>query len=220
MRLSAKIGAKFTGLALAALLLLTACVDMPARDRPDGVLFSEQFLPGETGNWLTETDSLGRTAVGDGRLLIEVNTPHVMQFATLAEPQFTDFALEVDAVQLAGNRESSYGILFRMQDEQHFYRFDITAGGLFAVEKYSAAEAWVRLTDGWVESAAINQGLDATNRLKIVAKGTSFTFYVNEHPVHQLQDNSFAGGMIGLDAGTFAGASLQVAFDNLIVRRP
>jgi len=104
-----------------------------------------------------------------------------------------------------------------VEDEQQFYRFDITGNGLFIVERHNGDGTWTRLVQEWTPASALNQGLNVTNRLRVLASGQSLTFYANDVLLTQVNDATYADGLIGLDAGTFGGSNLQVAFDNLTI---
>ena len=88
------------------------------------------------------------------------------------------------------------------------------------MERHDGEGEWERLTDGWVPSPHLKKGLEATNRLTIIAAGGTFSFYANDQLLTQLLDRRYAAGKIALDAGTFAQTDLQVAFDNLLIREP
>lgn len=205
---------------LASLLSVVACGNELASVRSEDVLFQDRFAPGETGRWLLEADEAGRMAIQDERLVIEINSPQTIQFATLEDATFTDFVLEVGVIRLAGDLESSVGVLFRLQNPNQFYRFEITGNGLYVLERRDEDGKWTRLTDDWLESPAIRQGLNVTNRLKVVAIGPILTLHVNDQLLIQTSDSAFAAGKIALDAGTFGRAGLRVAFDDLVVARP
>jgi len=210
------------------LLLLAACGGRPlvpgsaaspqegAVPAPTGPL-REEFIPGHTGNWLLEGDEVSSTAVVSEQLVITVDAPNTMQYATYTDRTFDNFVLEVDAWQRSGAPESSYGILFRVTEDGQFYRFDITGNGLYMVERRAADGTWTRLVREWTPTAAINQGLNVANRLKIIANGPDLSFYVNDILLTQVSDATLTGGAIALDAGSFAGKALQVAFDNVNV---
>lgn len=200
-------------------LLLTSCGGSEGEaSLPDDVIFQDQFVPGETGAWRLEGDEVGRTAVIDQQLVITINQPSTMQYAALAEPLFTNFSLEVEARQIAGNPESSFGVLVRLLESGQFYRFDITGSGHYMVERYNADGSWSQYLEDWTASPAINQGLNTVNRLKVIANGPALSFYANDALLHEILDNSTAPGAIALDAGTFGSGGLQVAFDNVVVR--
>ena len=179
--------------------------------------FRDEFIPGQTANWLLEQDNVGSTAVVNDQLVITVAAPNTIQYATLTDRAFGDFVLEVDAWQRGGAPESSYGVLFRIQEDGRFYRFDITGNGLYMIERRETDGTWTRLLREWTPTAAINQGLNVANRLKIIANGADMAFYVNDILLTQVSDTALAEGRIGLDAGSFAGNALQVTFDNVSV---
>jgi hypothetical protein len=205
-----------------SLLVLAACAGatgVPGARGAD-VLYADGFVAGATGNWVIEGDNAGQTAIINEQLVIELADNHIMQFATLPDMTFDNFILEVDGRLLQGDLGSSYGVLFRMQDTTRFYRFEITGDGLFMVERRDGESGWTRFVDRWTETPAINQGLNSTNRLKVEARGPTITLYVNDIQVHQFSDTAYSSGTIALDAGTFVQPQAQVAFDNLVVRRP
>lgn len=209
---------------LLVLFMLLSC-----RPQPDtlggpisdaDILYSDDFIPDTTGKWQLEGDERGQVTLQNEQLIVEVNEANTVQFATLGEHSFTNFALEVDATLLAGGTDSTFGVLFRMTDPDQFYRFDITGSGLFTVERYETGGGWTRLSEEWVESEYIATGVGATNRLGVLAVGGTFSFYANGNLLLQLADGRYSGGNIGLDAGTFGQTGLQVAFDNLVVSQP
>ena len=179
--------------------------------------YTDAFVPGQSGDCHFEQDESGSTAIVNEQLVVTITTPNTMQYSALENAVFGDFVLEVDAWQRSGPPESSYGILFRIQDGQQFYRFDVTGSGLFMVERRNADETWTRLIPEWSPTTALNQGLNVANRLKVIAAGPTLTFYVNDVLLTQVNDSTFSSGGIALDAGTFGGGNLQVSFDNLSI---
>ncbi len=206
---------------LSVLLLLgvtVACADLPVGTvGGNTALYQDAFIPAQTGNWFLEGDDLGGSGIVNEQLVINVKTPNTVQFATLRDQTFSDFVLEVDAHQNSGTPDSSYGVLFRMQDNDQFYRFEITGDGHFILERRNADGTWTRLSSDWTTSAAINQGLNAVNRLKVIASGSLITVYANDVLLQEATDATYASGTIGLDAGTFGDSNLQVSFDNLAI---
>jgi len=214
---------KIPGLSLIFFLamLFSACstmeVPLPGRSK---ALFHDEFVQGYTGNWMLENDELGSTVIVPEQLLIDLNSPNLIQYAMLMEPTFSDFALEVEAQLVDGSLASTYGVLFRMQSPEEFYRFAITGDGMFLIERQDPQGTWFRFADDWRDTVAINQGLGSTNILKVVADGPKIAVYVNDTLLEEVIDDSYSAGNIALDAGTFDGAGTQVSFDNLSVYPP
>ena len=192
----------------------------PAVHFDEDVLYHDEFVPDQMGEWQFEGDGAGQTTIINDQMVIELGAPHILQFTTLNNLTFADFVLEVDARPVGGDLQNSYGVLFRMQDPQRFYRFELTGSGLYMFERRNGDGTWTRFLPDWAPSEAINQGLNASNRLKVVAQGSRLSAYVNEVLVHEVNDDLYPAGAIALDAGTFYQPSVRVAFDNLVVRPP
>ena len=183
------------------------------------LLYHDDFSSDRTGPWHIEGDELGSTAIDGEQLTIEVRSPNTIQYATLQEPVFSDFQLEIDATLVEGAPNSTFGILFRMQESGEFYRFELMNDGHYMIEKYDGEDDWTRLVDDWTFSDSISSG-NIPNRLKIVAEGSNLSFYVNGELLREVTDTALTNGYIGLDAGTF-GTNLTVAsFDNLVLSNP
>ncbi len=210
---------------LAGLLWLVGCGQGQSSTTADGngdILFADAFRPGQTGQWHTEADASGLTAIEGERLVVVIQAPTMIQYAGLREPLLADFALEVDATLVEGPTDSSYGILFRLQEGGGFYRFNITGDGFYILDRLNPDGTWTWLTPaGWTESPAIKQGANAANRLKIIAGGPNIIVFVNGEPLGQFTDAmGYTRGQVALNAGTFNQPGVRVAFDNLMVRRP
>lgn len=202
-------------------MLFSACSAMEV-PLPGGrkALFHDEFVQGFTGNWMLEDDELGSSVIVPEHLIIELNAPNTIQYATLVEPTFSDFTLEVEAQLVTGSLISTYGVLFRMQSPEEFYRFAVTGDGMYLLERHSSDGARFKFMDDWRDTVAINQGLGSTNSLKVVADGPTIAIYVNDTLLEEVTDESYGSGNIALDAGTFDGAGTQVLFDNLAVFPP
>lgn len=130
-----------------------------------------------------------------------------------------------------------------------YYMFLISADGYYSVWKAAStgSSTEARRVSAWIASDAIRQGLAATNSLRIIARGDTFTFAINDQAVAlclpddptaqstyaggqcidgQMQpalvDSNFAVGQIGLAAQTTlrGGTGVIVEFDNLIITSP
>jgi hypothetical protein len=122
----------------------------------------------------------------------------------------------VDARTVEGPLDNNFGILVRYQaDGDNFYWFEISSDGYYSVDMMQAGE-WVGLVD-WVESDAINQGIGATNHLRVVCDRDQFSFYANGTYLTGVSDATFGSGNIGLAVGTFDEPGAVIRFDSLRV---
>ncbi|MCP5099194.1 MAG: hypothetical protein GY943_26880 [Chloroflexi bacterium] len=186
----------------------------------EDVIFADTFAAGQMGDWVIEGDATGQIAIIDEHLVIEISEPNLIQYSALSAPTFNDFIAEVDVRQIRGDVQSSFGLLFRMQAPNQFYRFEITADGMYMLERHNNDGSWTRFIEDWTDSPAINQGLNVLNTLKVEAVGQNISVYVNDVLLQQISDSSYSGGVLALDAGTFTQPDLQVAFDNFRISQP
>lgn len=206
---------------LALMLALVACGgggDGPKL--PEGVLFQDDFSA-DQGAWILEADLDANASLKDGQLQISIDAPNLIAWAEVKEKEFADFALEVDASQLGGPDNNSYGIVFRKRSPSAYYRFDISGDGYYALTRRDETDGgtWTWITPDWLASDAIHQGA-SSNHVKIVAQGSHLVFYVNDQLLLETDDNGYRSGGVGLDAGSFNEAGVLIGFDNLVIREP
>jgi hypothetical protein len=177
--------------------------------------------------------------IADGVMRFDVNDIVRSPYAT-TKPHFSDFDLRLEARPVSGPLNNGYGVVFRLQDPQNFYRFLVSSDGFYRVD---------RMIDGvekdlstWIKSPVLNAGVGVTNWLRVVAVGEQFQFFINNQPVQlcvpddpagestyfldecvdgtmvdMLQDDSFASGQIGPAVLTLDEKDVVIEFDNLVV---
>ena len=176
--------------------------------------FTEDFS-NATNGWKTASDDAIKISLQDGALHFTINDLDTIAWSTPKDKRFGDSVLDVDATQVTGPNDNTYGVIFRYQDDRNFYRLDISGDGYFAVFKRKDG-AWSKVQD-YTETPAVKQG-NATNHLQVIAKGNQFTFNVNGQTVKTFGDKDFSTGNVGVTAGTlFDNAGVHIAFDNLKV---
>jgi len=168
-------------------------------DKPDSLPFEDSFQT--QGDWHTTSDPEVEIAYQDGGLSIEIKVLDQVAW-TVSGRHFEDFAIDVDATQVGGPDDNSYGVIARYVDDKSFYRFEISGDGYYAIHARDGLE-WIPLVN-WTESAAINQG-QATNHLRVECQGNNLTFYVNDQLLERATDDRYQQGDVGLVAATLFG---------------
>lgn len=199
-------------IALAVLVALPVGCGGPGEQLP----WSDDFSDPASG-WQVESDASAEVGYHEGVMRVLVQAPNRLAWAS-AEREFSDFHLTVEATQVAGPDDNEYGVLARMRDAKHFYRFSISGDGYYQVSKYDG-EAWELLNGDWIPSDAIRQGA-ATNLLEVVCRGATLTFLVNGDELVQVEDAGYQRGDVGLYVGSFFEPGVEVHFDNLRVEEP
>jgi hypothetical protein len=183
---------------------------------PEGELpWNDDFS--QPGFWQAESDAAAQVEMQDGVMLVHIALPNQLAWA-FAGREFSDFRLAVEATQFAGPDDNEYGVLVRMQDPDHFYRFSISGDGYYMVSKYDG-ETWEPLNGDWALSDKILTGA-ATNLLEVICQGATMTFLVNGEQLIQIEDADYPRGDIGLYAGSFFEPGVEIHFDNLHITEP
>lgn len=178
------------------------------------VVYEEDFSDSFSG-WDDAFDNYTRKVYGNARYQIEINTTNLVAWG-LANRDVADFEVEVEAKLEQGDITNSYGLLFRFQDPENFYRFDISNDGYYLLTKFLEGQ-WVTLVD-WTASPHINA--EEANQLKVSAFGANITAWVNGHQLASVVDDSLTHGNFGFFAGTFGDPYMWVSFDDLILQVP
>jgi hypothetical protein len=129
------------------------------------------------------------------------------------EPRFKDFVLEVEVTPLEGPETTEQGVLFRRTANNYYY-FEVYGDGTFIFEKFNKG-IWTTLIPK-TPNAVIQTG-KRPNILKVAAKGTSFSFFINGTKVGAYSDDSFPEGTIALGVGSDKQGLAHAAFANLKV---
>lgn len=113
------------------------------------------------------------------------------------------------------NVSGAYGIQFRIGSDGTAYLFDITPLGFYRVEKWDI--------DGIGEEMVYAKGATiqswGQNTLRVRTEGARLHFFINGTKVFEAQDDNFLvhGSAVG-KVGLFVGGTLEIGFDNLVIR--
>lgn len=113
--------------------------------------------------------------------------------------RFADFDLHVTAQEVTGPLNYPYGLAFRRSSAGNFYIFGMDGDGLSWFGRY-ANGYYQQLSPYWATSPCLH-GLQAACTLRVVARGSRFTFYVQGAQVGAATDRSYANGMVGVFSG-------------------
>ena len=175
------------------------------------VLFADDFS-NPPGTWGT-TDGI---TFEDGALHLNVVDSNSYLWTTTGDV-FDNFDYQVQALKLGGPDDNSFGVVYRFQDADNFYTFEISSDGFFAVNKFENGK-WVPLTE-WQSSPVIKTGFDS-NWVGVSAVGNQYAFFINGVQVETLVDDTFSGGSIGVIASSYSEPNVNIAFDDVLVRVP
>jgi hypothetical protein len=172
--------------------------------------FSDDFRR-DTRSWTMEpTDSVEYTYQGRA-LHISVAQPRWIAWS-FHERTLTDFFAEVDVAQVEGNPDGAYGLIFRFANRDNFYIYRITADGYYSLWRKVGGE-WEMMVD-WTATDALETGLDADNRIAVLAMGAEISLLANNQVIYAGTDGLLPVGQVGLAAGTYEEPAIKTRFDN------
>jgi hypothetical protein len=184
---------------------------------PVKVIFEDSEF---TDSCNTESTSDIERVVENGQFMMRVITSSYVGWTECTSAEYTDFVFEVDATQVSGPNNNAYGMILRYGlESDEFYTFMISGDGYYSFTVDGANHTDPEFLVEWTESSAIKQG-NQTNRLKVVAVGSSLKYYVNDQMLGEVQDSRFTTGTLGFFAGSVDEGNVQIAFNNLRVSEP
>lgn len=153
--------------------------------------------------------------VADGVLDFTVYAESALFWST-ADVDFGDGIYEVRTTAVDGPLDNGFGMLFMFDNEREdFYLFEISSDGYIWVGIYEGESASYTsfFDDGWAYSDVINQGLGASNVIRVEVNNGQMLFYVNDQLVTEATDSRLTRGNIGLFVETFSEGGARIQFD-------
>lgn len=182
------------------------------------LLFSDDFSTNENG-WGTSGGGAGEISFLYQGLDMKVNVPNSLVWS-ISKDKYTDARIEVDGVLLNGPTDDAFGTICRFQDNKHFYGFIITNDGYYGIFKMQDGQMTLADPEGGLKfSEAIRQG-GVVNHIQAVCQGNVLSLSINDDLVAAIEDSSYPSGQIGLIAGAYETAGVEIFFDNLEVYQP
>ena len=186
----------------------------PAAD----VIFSDDFSSKTKGGWTTKTGSSYSATIAGGQLSIQIKKPQWLAWVNNGQTA-DDYMLDVDTQYADGESDGEYGVILRLapsgRDDVQFYIFGITPAGVYYFALYDAGD-WTMLVDATF-SDAINTELGDVNHVRVVAKGDTFTLFINGEQVDEVTDDTITEGLYALYAGAGDSGDMTAAFDNFVL---
>ena len=201
---------------LSLTLVLAACsLDTPS-PTPSQPLFADDFSQNR-GFWDLFTEDGASSQIVGGQLAISVSKPASVALS-ISAINVTNFDVTVSTTFTAGSPTNSFGLVFRYLYNDNFYRLDLTGDGLWGVSR-RLGDQWISIID-LQASPALQAGVGKTNSVRILARGSEFTFFANDTPLGSATDNNLPVGRFGVFASTFHDPTIQVEFDDVRLVKP
>jgi len=178
------------------------------------LLFSDDFSDTSSG-WDRENSDDGMSDYQDDQYHIRINRA---DFDVFANPyrSFGDVHIEVQATNVGEVADDNYGLICRSVDMHNFYAGLITSDGHYGIFKIKDGTFTLLEGDSMPTSPAILPAGEM-NQIRLDCIGSRLTLSVNGIPLDTREDVDFPSGDVGLLAGSYAIAGVEIAFDNFMV---
>jgi len=186
------------------------------------VILDEQFAD-NANNWYVGTDADTISVVEGGKFKISVlNLDTSFTFDPPVSVSEADITVDTEFTEGAPEN-SGYGVTCHDKDVDNRYRVRISPDGTYAINKTVNAES----TDivPWTNTAAINRGAGAFNRMRIICSENRIILYVNDILISNVVDTDLSSGSFSLLVAAYKvnendSTPPSVSFSNLTVRKP
>jgi hypothetical protein len=203
-------------------LVPTATVTPPASPitSPDaatgaGPLLFQATFTSEEG-WRLSSDADGAASLSAGSLVIAVSRPNASRYVLVPTPPAADFLLEATIRSGLCDAEDEVGLLFRVGPQADHYRYTLSCSGVARLTRVLGTGAAV--LDGPTDASSAIPGSPAENRLAVLARGQTFTFYINGVEVLQSRDSQLTSGSFGVYVRSAGQGQTTAALTSLTVR--
>jgi hypothetical protein len=185
--------------------------------QPGAILFMDDFSSPNSG-WTTWSQNGSLIGYQGGGLRFFINQPHY-DFWSRPGKQYNDARIEVDTLKLDGPDNNDFGIICRFRDRSNYYAFLISSDGYYGILKVKNG-VYLMLNELTMKfDPSIKKG-KLLNHLRADCVGQKLTFYANGKKLVEVTDGDFSDGEVGLVAGTYDQAGVDIFFRNFVVYNP
>lgn len=200
-----------------ALTIMSSCTFLAPSVQSGDVLFQDDFEISTSG-WDRYRDSRYNAGYGQGTYYLEVYSPDTMVWS-LPNLNYADVIMRVQAWRSAGPEDNLYGLLCRYQDPSNFIFFVISSDGFAGIGHYSDGVRKLITDDSLLPVEQIRSG-DNINLLEVECIGNKLSLAINGQKAAQATVENVVSGDVGLLAGTYDQAGVEIRFDNFSMLQP
>lgn len=182
--------------------------------------FFEEF-EGQLENWWYFLMSGSDANLGiyneSGNLVFDIPDENTWAYLMYDPWVYEDVYIQTTA-ENRGVNTNSISLICRY-NEQGWYEFNVTNGGLWSILAYDVTDGYENLFNGG--STAIQSGR-SFNEYIAVCQGNDLSLFINGEFIHKVTDTrySFREGRVGVSVSSFDAIPVRVEFNNLIVDQP
>lgn len=201
----------------------------PTPDDDWTVVYEDDFSDPDSG-WYTWNEDDLRIDYVDGAyqfVITEQDAGYWETHRSFRLSRLRDVRIEVDATQVDGYVEDTFGIICRYQGDS-FYSFDVGHDGWYSIGRFDGEDFTLLAAPPEFEEDDSDDVRDVsmplqddedTLRLRADCIGDTLTLYVNDEKIAEVQDDAYPVGGIGLTAYNYDAPRTEILFDNIVVSK-
>jgi hypothetical protein len=182
-----------------------------------GTIYYDDFSDPESG-WHTQSSDDHSALYDWGGLRFRINRADFDMWSYPPQ-EYSDAIIWVEAAKLEGTDDNAFGLLCRIQENGDFYAFLISSDGYAGIARRQSGIYQMLSGDSMTYTEAVSS-LTGLYRLRASCDGSELSFYVNDLLVATATGEGLVTGKVGVLAGTYAQAGVDIFFDNFIVTVP
>lgn len=188
----------------------------PTATQDPNIVFFDDFS-GDIRQFMEWDDEGVVAEYSDGYFEIDVDGS--TYFWTTSRKPYSDVSIDVDVKKISGSFSGQYGVICRLQDGDNYYVFLIQSDGTYGIWKLHEG-AWSSLSSSdWAYNDYVINGAGAIDHITATCNGDTLTLKVNGSTLMDVRDDEFISGNVGMYAGAYDDAGVDVVFDNYTVTR-
>jgi hypothetical protein len=220
---------KYTKYLLPFVLLIASCLACsipqlawlpflaPDPTADPGAIYYDDFSDPESG-WYTQSSDDHSVLYDWGGLRFRINRANYDMWSYPLQ-EYSDAIIWVEAAKLEGTNDNTFGLLCRIQEDGDYYAFLISSDGYAGIARRQAGGYRMLSGDSMTYSEAVSSPTGLF-RLRASCEGNQLSFFVNDQLVAAASGDGLAAGRVGVLAGTYTQAGVDIFFDNFIVTVP
>jgi len=178
------------------------------------LIFSDSF--DKPSLWNTSTSDQANALVTRNRLLLSFDGQGPFSVMSLrSQPMLEDFYAEATADVSLCSSKDEYGMVFRAQPGQNFYRFVVNCNGEVRLERSHNGQIYP--IQDWAMSGDATSGAPARLTLGMWVVGNEMRAFLNDSFQFSVRDPLFRSGQIGFFVFASGNTSVTTSFSDLLV---
>ena len=178
------------------------------------LIFSDSF--DKPSLWNTSTSDQANALVTRNRLLLSFDGQGPFSVMSLrSQPMLEDFYAEATADVSLCSSKDEYGMVFRAQPGQNFYRFVVNCNGEVRLERSHNGQIYP--IQDWAMSGDATSGAPARLTLGMWVVGNEMRAFLNDSFQFGVRDPLFRSGQIGFFVFASGNTSVTASFSDLLV---